>query len=55
MTVVINEFEVVPAPQHAQAAPPPPAPPPTTSSEVDDEVQRVVRSRHAREHRLRAT
>jgi hypothetical protein len=55
MSVVINEFEVVPAQQQEQAGPPPPPPPKPTSGEVDDEIERVVRRQHAREHRLRAT
>jgi hypothetical protein len=54
MSVVINEFEVVPAQQQTQAAPPPPPPRPT-SSEVDDEIERVVRRKHDRASRLRAT
>jgi len=56
MSVVINEFEVVPAQQQqAQAGPPPPPPPKPTSGEVDDEIERVVRRKHARDLRLRAT
>jgi hypothetical protein len=55
MSVVINEFEVVPAQQQAQAGPPPPPAPRPSTAEVDDEIERVVRSRHARDSRLRAT
>lgn len=59
MSVVINEFEVVPAEQQAQqqggqqgqaAAAPPPTP-----GEIDEEIRRALRRLESRKQRLKAT
>jgi hypothetical protein len=55
VSVVINEFEVVPAqPQQEQVGPPPP-PAPGPGPEVEEELDRILRRVKSREHRLKAT
>jgi hypothetical protein len=58
VSVVINEFEVVPAQQPQQGtqaqAQPVPAPPPSPG-EIDEEIRRALRRLENRERRLRAT
>ena len=57
MSVVINEFEVVPAAQQPQqgqqAAAAPPAPP--GAGEIDEELRRALKRMQARKQRLKAT
>ena len=57
MSVVINEFEVVPAaqqPQQGQQAPAAPAAPPG-AGEIDEELRRALKRMQARKQRLKAT
>lgn len=52
MTVVVDQFEVLPAGEQDAAAVP--APPPSSPSDVADEVRRTLDLLHERAVRLRA-
>ena len=55
MSVVVNEFEVVPEPQQAERPAAPAAAPPPNAAEVAHQVEGVLRKVLSRHARLRAT
>jgi hypothetical protein len=57
MAVVVNELEVVPAPEEAPAATAPPEPPsgPLTPASLREEIERTLRRTERRHARLEAS